>query len=183
MQADGTEVLKMRVFGADPGTHRFGWAVADYIDGEFKLLNYDTIVAPRNGSMSARLAVIYLKIVGLMKAYKPNHISIEDGFIGRNPQTGMAIGFARAMPMLASQIATDTPMSVHLYKPQQVKLAMTGQGNARKEAVQSMVRAAYVQNMSMAAELTEDAADAIAAALCHCNNWEGEQRALRIDRP
>lgn len=183
MQVDGTEAPRIRVMGVDPGTVKFGWAVADYVDGEFKLLNYDTITAPQARPMPYRLALIFREIVAVMKPYKPTDIAIEDGFIGRNPRTGMAIGFARALAMLASQVATDTPMNVHLYKPAEVKLAATGQGNARKEFVQSIVRSSFVQHLSMAAELTEDAADAVAVALCYCNNWEGQQRALRIDRP
>lgn len=154
----------MIVLGIDPGTHRCGYGVVEKTGPGLKLLSYgifDTLENDRNALSAERLLRIKQGIFGLCEKFKPDFLSIEKLFINKNLKTAIAIGEARGVAILS---AYENGLKIAEYTPLQIKSTITGYGKATKEQVQQMVK-----NLMKLKELPkpDDAADAVAAALCH----------------
>ena len=149
----------MKILGIDPGTQRTGWAFIDY-DGEVRLVRAGVI--SRNGVRTSRLAYIWLDLTEIVAEYLPEVVAIEQGFIGRNPQTALAIGQAQGIALAAAQWHNQGQVRpVHWYANNTAKRSLSGYGKASKEQIQGAALAIY--NLV----LEEDAADALAVAHCH----------------
>jgi crossover junction endodeoxyribonuclease RuvC len=112
-------------------------------------------------SLSIRLLSIFEDVCEIINTYKPSILSIEDVFYGRNVKSALKLGQARGAAMVA---AASAHLSIHEYSARKIKQSVTGNGNSKKEQVQFMVK-----NILCMDEIPqpEDASDALAAALCH----------------
>ena len=152
----------MIVLGIDPGTAITGWGVVrEEADGRSTLVDYGTIKTTASTPLPQRLRQIFQKVMALMERYRPEAVAVEEVFFSKNVRTAMSVGQARGVILLAVALA-DRP--VHEYTPLQVKLAISGYGNADKAQVQQMT--ALLLGLD-AAPTPDDAADAIAVAICH----------------
>ena len=154
----------MIVLGIDPGTHRCGYGVVEKTGTILKLLSYgifDTFENDKEALFVYRLLRIKTGIYELCKSYSPKFLSIEKIFINKNLKTAISIGEARGVAMLA---AHENGLKVVEYTPLQIKSTVAGYGKATKEQVQQMVK-----TLMKLKEVPkpDDAADAIAAAICH----------------
>ncbi len=154
----------MRILGIDPGYGITGFGLVEVQRGQFQLLNCGAITTPPNTDFSWRLEVIYNDMVELLRVAQPDVVAIEELFFGQNVTTGIGVAQSRGVILLAIQQAG---LEVHSYKPMQVKQAVVGYGNATKHQVQDMTR--RLLNLS-AMPKPDDAADAIAIALCHARS-------------
>ena len=151
----------MRILGIDPGYGITGFGLVDAQRGQFQLLRCGAITTPAGMDFSARLEIIYEDMRKLLDMAKPDTVAIEELFFGQNVTTGIGVAQSRGVILLAIRQAG---LDVHQYKPMQVKQAVVGYGNATKHQVQDMTkRLLHLQAMSK----PDDAADAIAIALCH----------------
>ena len=151
----------MRILGIDPGYGITGVGLIESIRGQNTLLHCGAITTPPNTDFSWRLEVIYNDMVELLRVSKPDAVAIEELFFGQNVTTGIGVAQARGVVLLAIQQAG---VKVHSYKPMQVKQALVGYGNATKRQMQDMtMRLLHLNAMPK----PDDAADAIAIALCH----------------
>ena len=151
----------MRILGIDPGYGITGFGLIDAQRGQYRLLNCGAITTPPNTDFSWRLEVIYNDMVQLLMMEKPDAVAIEELFFGHNVTTGINVAQSRGVILLAIQQA-GIPVSE--YKPMQVKQSVVGYGNATKHQVQDMTRRLlHLKEMPK----PDDAADAIAIALCH----------------
>ena len=151
----------MRILGIDPGYGITGFGLVEAERGQFRLLRCGAITTPPNTDFSWRLEVIYNDMVELLKIAKPDVVAIEELFFGQNVTTGIGVAQSRGVILLAIRQAG---LPVHQYKPMQVKQAVVGYGNATKRQVQDMtMRLLHLNAMPK----PDDAADAIAIALCH----------------
>ena len=151
----------MRILGIDPGYGITGFGLVDAQRGQFQLLRCGAITTPAGMDFSARLEIIYEDMRQLLEATKPEAVAIEELFFGQNVTTGIGVAQSRGVILLAIRQAglEATP-----YKPAQIKQAVVGYGNATKHQVQDMTkRLLRLQAMPK----PDDAADAIALALCH----------------
>ena len=129
--------------------------------GQFQLLRCGAITTPAGMDFSARLEIIYEDMRQLLEVAKPDAVAIEELFFGQNVTTGIGVAQSRGVILLAIRQAG---LPVYQYKPMQVKQAVVGYGNATKHQVQDMTkRLLHLQAMPK----PDDAADAIAIALCH----------------
>jgi crossover junction endodeoxyribonuclease RuvC len=129
--------------------------------GQFQLLRCGAITTPAGMDFSARLEIIYEDMKKLLEVAKPDVVAIEELFFGQNVTTGIGVAQSRGVILLAIRQAG---VPVYQYKPMQVKQAVVGYGNATKHQVQDMTkRLLHLQAMPK----PDDAADAIAIALCH----------------
>ncbi len=151
----------MRILGIDPGYGITGFGLVEAQRGQYSLLNCGAITTPPNTDFSWRLEVIYNDMVELLRVAQPDVVAIEELFFGQNVTTGIGVAQSRGVILLAVHQAG---LEVHSYKPMQVKQAVVGYGNATKHQVQDMTR--RLLNLS-AMPKPDDAADAIAIALCH----------------
>ena len=154
----------MRILGIDPGYGITGFGLIEAERGQFRLLNCGAITTPPNTDFSWRLGVIYNDMVELLRVSQPEAVAIEELFFGQNVTTGIGVAQSRGVILLAIQQAG---LPVYQYKPMQVKQSVVGYGNATKHQVQDMTR--RLLNLS-AMPKPDDAADAIAIALCHARS-------------
>ena len=149
----------MKILGIDPGTIKCGWALLEYEAGQ--IVGHKSGVVeptPKSKPINARLVDVFKEIDAGIKRFKPDVVAYEEGFIGDNPKTGMAIGMARAMAILAAGL---NDVACHGFTPQEVKRAATGDGRADKETVQRYI----MMILSLPQELDSDQSDAIAIAM------------------
>ena len=144
----------MRILGIDPGYGITGFAVIDAERNNYKLITCGAITTPAHTDFSARLEMIYEDMRKLLDMAKPDTVAIE----------GIGVAQSRGVILLAIRQAG---LEVHQYKPMQVKQSVVGYGNATKHQVQDMTkRLLHLQAMPK----PDDAADAIAIALCHARS-------------
>lgn len=154
----------MRILGIDPGYGITGFGLIESDRGQNTLLHCGAITTPPNTDFSWRLEVIYNDMVELLRVSKPDAVAIEELFFGQNVTTGIGVAQARGVVLLAIQQAG---LQVTAYKPMQVKQALVGYGNATKHQMMDMTkRLLHLNEMPK----PDDAADAIAIALCHARS-------------
>ena len=154
----------MRILGIDPGYGITGFGVVEAQRNEFRLLRYGAITTPAGADFSARLEMIYEDMRELLKMSQPEAVAIEELFFGQNVTTGIGVAQSRGVILLSIQQAG---VPVFQYKPMQVKQAVVGYGNATKHQVQDMTRRLlHLEKIPK----PDDAADAIAIALCHARS-------------
>ncbi len=154
----------MRILGIDPGYGITGFAVVEATRGQLRLVNCGAITTPAGMDFSARLEIIYEDMRQLLEAAKPDTVAIEELFFGQNVTTGIGVAQSRGVILLAIRQAG---LEVTSYKPMQVKQSVVGYGNATKHQVQDMTRRLlHLQALPK----PDDAADAIAIALCHARS-------------
>jgi len=154
----------MRILGIDPGYGITGFGVVDARRGKMQLLGCGAITTPAGMEFSARLEIIYNDMQALLQKTKPDAVAIEELFFGQNVTTGIGVAQSRGVILLAIRQAG---LPVYSYKPSQVKQAVVGYGNATKHQVQDMTKRLLGLD---AMPKPDDAADAIAIALCHARS-------------
>ena len=154
----------MRILGIDPGYGITGFGIVDAQRGKTQLLGCGAITTPAGMDFSARLEIIYNDMCELLKKAKPDAVAIEELFFGQNVTTGIGVAQSRGVILLAIRQAG---LPVFSYKPSQVKQAVVGYGNATKHQVQDMTKRLLGLE---AMPKPDDAADAIAIALCHARS-------------
>ena len=154
----------MRILGIDPGYATIGFGILDAKRGDFRLLQYGTITTPPDLPFAQRLAVIYEDMNRLLDAVAPDEIAIEELFWGHNVTTGIGVSHGRGVILLA---VAQRELPISEYTPMQIKQAVVGYGNATKLQVMDMTK--RLLHMEQVAR-PDDAADAIAVALCHARS-------------
>lgn len=150
--------------GIDPGTATTGYGFVRLLpDGELVAVSFGVIITPKEDSASARLATLFDGLNKLLKKYKPETAAVEKLFFSRNITTGIAVGQARGVVLLALEKAGVETCE---YTPNEVKQAVAGYGSAEKRQVQEMVRALLQLDKI---PKPDDAADALAIAITHLN--------------
>ena len=142
--------------GIDPGTATTGYGLVRLMpDGELVAVDFGVILTPKEATPSARLEMLYDQLRDLLTQHHPDTAAVEKLFFARNVTTGIAVGQARGVVLLALQQAG---LEVFEYTPKEVKNAVAGYGGADKRQVQEMVRA-LLQLESI--PKPDDAADAL----------------------
>ena len=154
----------MRILGIDPGYGITGFGIVEAQRGVTRLVRCGAITTPAGMDFSARLEIIYEDMRKLLEVAKPDAVASEELFFGQNVTTGIGVAQSRGVILLAIRQAG---LEVYSYKPMQVKQAVVGYGNATKRQVQDMTRR-ILQLEAM--PKPDDAADAIAIALCHARS-------------
>ena len=154
----------MRILGIDPGYGITGFGIVEAHRGACRLVRCGAITTPAGMDFSARLEMIYEDMRQLLEVAKPDCVAIEELFFGQNVTTGIGVAQSRGVILLAIRQAG---LEVFSYKPMQVKQAVVGYGNATKHQVMDMTRRLlHLEKMPK----PDDAADAIAIALCHARS-------------
>ncbi len=154
----------MRILGIDPGYGITGFGLIEAQRGSAQLLKCGAITTPAGMDFSARLEIIYEDMRTLLENAGPEAVAIEELFFGQNVTTGIGVAQSRGVILLAIRQAG---LPVFQYKPMQVKQAVVGYGNATKHQVQDMTkRLLHLDKLPK----PDDAADAIAIALCHARS-------------
>ena len=157
---------KLRILGIDPGSRLTGFGVLDF-QGDTPTYVASGTVASMDGAFSDRLRQIFDSVSGIVLEYEPDIVVIESVFMHKNAGSALKLGHARSAAICAT---FGYNVEVVEYAPREIKQAVVGTGAATKEQVQHMV----VSILKLGGTPAPDAADALAAALCH-----GNQRRVR----
>lgn len=152
-----------RVLGIDPGTRLCGWGVVARNGSTVVHVDNGVVVLDAKAPLAARLAVLMTRLDGIISTYRPALAAVETVFHNRNARSALTLGHARGV---ALAVAAHRGLGIHEYTPQQIKKAVTGSGRAGKEQVQQMI----TMQLGLADPPQADAADAVAAALCHAHH-------------
>ena len=154
----------MRILGIDPGYGITGFGLVETAGSDCRLLRCGAITTPPNTDFPWRLQVILNDMTQLLQLAKPDAVAIEELFFGNNVTTGIKVAQSRGVILLAVQQAG---VPIYEYKPMQVKQAVVGYGSATKHQVMDMTRRILRLD---AVPKPDDAADAVAIALCHARS-------------
>ncbi len=152
----------MRILGIDPGTATTGYGLIDIVgDDNIEVVNYGVIQTPSSDVMTERLKAIFEDINYLMDTFNPDIMAIEELFFFKNAKTIITVSQARGVILVAG---ANHGIEIVEYTPLQVKLNLTGYGRADKNEMQTTVM--QLLNLDEIPK-PDDAADALAIALCH----------------
>jgi crossover junction endodeoxyribonuclease RuvC len=147
------------ILGIDPGSRITGYGlvcvrkrIAYYVDSG--------CIRTGNGTLSERLLIIFNALCDLLEQYRPVEVAIEQVFVHHNPSSALKLGHARGVAMVA---CASHRLPVYEYTPRAIKQAVVGFGGAEKDQVKHMV----MRLLSLQSPPQQDAADALAVALCH----------------
>jgi crossover junction endodeoxyribonuclease RuvC len=151
----------MRILGIDPGYATTGFGLIESDRNSYKALRYGVVTTPAGLEFSQRLVMLYDDITELLETLRPDVVAIEELFWGTNITTGIGVSHGRGVILLA---VAKCGIPMKEYTPMQVKQAVVGYGKAEKRQVMDMTRRLLKLD---AVPRPDDAADALAIALCH----------------
>ena len=151
----------MRIMGVDPGTIVLGYGIIDANEDKMTLVCCDGLKCSPRSPIGERLSFLYHSLCELITRYQPEAVAVEQPFMAKNARSALAIGRAQAIALLA---AANNNVPSFEYTPTQIKQRVAGYGASSKAQIQEMVR---LQLGLAEAPQPEDAADALACAICH----------------
>lgn len=154
----------MIIIGIDPGYAIVGIGVVEYKGNKFRPIEYTAITTPAGMNTVDRLKKIYDEMAMLIDKHKPDAMAIEELFFNSNQKTAINVAQARGVILIA---AANKGVPVREYTPLQVKQSVTGYGRADKKQIQEMVKLILHLNVI---PKPDDAADALALAICHAHS-------------
>jgi crossover junction endodeoxyribonuclease RuvC len=165
----------MRVLGIDCGTERTGWGVIESDGRRHTVLGHGMIRTLPKDPLAERLALIAAALRLVISQHVPDAAAVEEVFYSQNVKTALKLAHVRGVALLA---IAEAGVVLGEYSPLEVKMSVVGYGRAEKHQVQLMVRS--LTGLGEAIE-SEDAADALAVAICHATTTSAS-RALKVAR-
>ena len=151
-----------RIIGIDPGSRRTGYGIVDAVAGKVSYVTSGIIRLPE-GSLPERLKIIFDGVSQIIGEYRPQQMGIEEVFFAKDPRAALKLGQARGAAIVAG---VNAGLDVGEYSARSVKQAVVGTGAADKKQVQMMI----TQLLKLPQSPSEDAADALAVAICHAHS-------------
>ncbi len=165
----------MRILGVDPGSRKTGYGIVD-VDGSRITHVAHGLIQAGDGEFVERLGCLFTGLSDLIAEFSPECAAMEDVFVSRNAASALKLGQARGALIAA---CTHAGLAVSAYSPTVVKQAVVGFGRAEKEQVQHMIKLL----LKPPSPLAEDAADALAVAVCHANHAGSAKRLAATASP
>jgi crossover junction endodeoxyribonuclease RuvC len=159
----------MRLIGLDPGLRATGWGVIDAAAGRLTHVANGVLKSDARAPLSERLNQIYHGVTEIIGEWVPDAAAVEDTFVNQNPASTLKLGQARGAVLVAAAAAG---LAVAEYAPNRVKKSVVGAGHASKAQIRAMV-GMLLPGCEVAGD---DAADALAVAVCHAHHLETEGR-------
>ena len=161
----------MRILGIDPGYAIMGYGIIDKEGSRISLAGYGAITTDKDTPMPDRLKIVYSELMDIIAEYQPDEVSIEELYFNTNATTAI---HARGVALLA---CSNSGLPIFEYTPLQIKMTLTGNGRAEKKQIQLMVQRLLALD---SIPRPDDAADAVAAAICHSHCGEAQKRFFRM---
>lgn len=155
---------KLRVLGVDPGTATTGWAILEEANGTYLATAYGHIQTSKDNSDEERLFEVCQDLAEIINKYQPQEAAIEELFFFKNQKTVIKVAQSRGAILLTLK---QKNVRICGYTPLQLKQSLTGYGRAEKKQIQEMVK--NILRLPCIPK-PDDAADAIAIAICHLNS-------------
>lgn len=149
-----------RVLGIDTSLRSTGFGVVEAVGNSYSGIVWGQIRNPASRPHTGCLAHLFSELEGILTEHKPSAVAVEGVFFSKNVRTAVTLGQARGVVLAACALGG---VPVYEYSPRSVKQAVVGNGNAHKDQVGTMIR----RLLAVSGELGDDAADALALAICH----------------
>jgi crossover junction endodeoxyribonuclease RuvC len=153
----------IRILGIDPGLRRCGWGMIEILGSRLSFIACGSVDPPEKLPMSERLRAIHDGLTAVVAEHRPDEAAIEETFVNKDARATLKLGAARGAAMVVPALAG---VSVAEYAPNQVKKTVVGAGHAEKQQIRMMIGVL----LPKADPRTEDAADALAIAICHAHS-------------
>jgi crossover junction endodeoxyribonuclease RuvC len=153
----------IRIIGLDPGLRRTGWGIVESQGSSLRFLASGTVKSDEKQELATRLCQLHDGILEVLSAYAPDEAAVEQTFVNANPTSTLKLGQARGIAML---VPARAGLRVAEYMPNAVKKAVVGAGHGDKAQIRMMVRVL----LPRATFEGDDAADALAIAICHAHH-------------
>nr|WP_152045223.1 crossover junction endodeoxyribonuclease RuvC [Aureimonas psammosilenae] len=153
----------IRVIGIDPGLRRTGWGVVETSGNSLRFLASGTVTSDAENGLAIRLRELHDGLSAVLRAWTPDEAAVEQTFVNKDATATLKLGQARGIAMLVPALAN---LPVAEYAPNAVKKAVIGVGHGEKRQIHMMVKVL----MPKATFDTDDAADALAIAICHTHH-------------
>ena len=154
---------RYRILGVDPGTNILGYAILEVVSNHLRIIDFGVISLLKYADHTEKLKEIFLQLQEIIETYQPTQMAIESPFYGKNVQSMLKLGRAQGVSMAAG---ITMRLSIEEYAPKKVKLSITGNGNASKEQVASMLE--NILKIKIESKYL-DSTDALGVAVCHFN--------------
>lgn len=162
----------MRLLGVDPGSRLTGIGVID-ADGSRIIHVHHEVIRAGAGTLAQRIHILFQSLQSIIEIYQPESVGIEDVFVAKNAASALKLGQARGALIAA---CANAGLEVTAYSPTTVKQSVAGFGRADKQQIQHMIQLLLKPKSAPA----EDAADALAVAICHAHH---SRMHVLTDRP
>ena len=159
------------IIGIDPGSSATGYGVITHQNNLLSYVDAGVIRLSREKTFFKRMEILYSRLIKIIDETRPNVSAIEDVFVSANPRSSLLLGHARGVAILA---AVHGGLGIYEYTPTKVKQAVVGYGRAEKKQVQHMVKII----LNLKSPPAQDAADALAVAICHAHSSHAVNRYL-----
>ncbi len=154
---------EIRILGVDPGLRRTGWGIVTSRGNALAFVASGTINAPLDGELAQRLLAIHRGLAAVVRAHAPDEAAVEQTFVNRDASATLKLGQARGIALL---VPAEAGLAVAEYAPNAVKKTIVGAGHAEKQQIRAMVKVL----LPRATFDSDDAADALAVAICHAHH-------------
>jgi crossover junction endodeoxyribonuclease RuvC len=162
----------IRIIGIDPGLRRTGWGIVETLGNSLRFVASGTVMSDGKMDLASRLRTLYEGLTDVIHAQQPDEAAVEQTFVNKDAVATLKLGQARGIAMVVPSLAG---LPVAEYAPNAVKKAVIGVGHGEKKQIHMMVKVL----MPKATFDTDDAADALAIAICHSHHRQSAQsRAL-----
>jgi crossover junction endodeoxyribonuclease RuvC len=163
----------IRILGIDPGLRRTGWGVVGVAGNALSFLGAGTVKAPLDGDLAGRLLMLHTGLSKVVSGWTLDEAAVEQTFVNRDASATLKLGQARGIAML---VPAQAGLPVAEYAPNAIKKAIVGAGHAEKVQIRAMVRVLLPR-----AEFdTDDAADALAVAICHAHHRQWQRTLAKV---
>jgi crossover junction endodeoxyribonuclease RuvC len=155
--------VTIRILGVDPGLRRTGWGVVAVTGNALSFVASGTVKAPLDGELAHRLVALHAGLSAIVGTWTPDEAAVEQTFVNRDAVATLKLGQARGIALL---VPAQAGLAVAEYAPNAVKKAIVGAGHAEKGQIRAMVKVL----LPRATFDSDDAADALAVAICHAHH-------------
>ncbi|NVK33269.1 MAG: crossover junction endodeoxyribonuclease RuvC [Rhodobacteraceae bacterium] len=155
--------LPIRILGVDPGLRRTGWGVVEAIGNRLTFIASGTVTSDNKKTLAERLVQLHNGLSGVVELHAPAEAAVELTFVNKDAGATLKLGQARGIALLVPSLAG---LGVAEYAPNLVKKTVVGTGHADKDQIRAMVKVL----MPRATFNSDDAADALAIAICHAHH-------------
>jgi crossover junction endodeoxyribonuclease RuvC len=161
-----------RILGIDPGSRLTGFGLIEVRGAQSRCVAQD-VIRLGDGPLPGRLLLLMQRLRVLCGEHRPDEVAMEQVFVRRNVASALVLGQARGVAICA---IAEAGLPLHEYAPASIKLAICGSGRAEKPQIQHMVKVL----LNLPEKPAEDAADALACALCHAHSRTLQQHTQKI---
>lgn len=152
-----------RILGIDPGLRRTGWGVIESEGNKLVYVACGSVESDERESLAARLACLHEGLVSVIERFRPHEAAVEETFVNADPRAALKLGQARGIALV---VPAQAGLSVAEYAPNLIKKTVVGAGRAEKAQIRMMLRVL----LPKAEPQSDDAADALAIAICHAHH-------------